>query len=189
MKGSSTIQPERLVHYKNPERGQIRFLVERNDIEDDIIGNSEKWDYCYVEVNGFDRQSIISAIVRDLYSAESIEDLFTSYTRGENIVNYMRYQNYRALAEAVADGAFFKSELTGIMSRQVFEISMPFDTTLTGGDYEALADYALKAKLYTKSDPVNNKAIVYCSYVLPQHLAILETDPRVEIHTHKGLIL
>lgn len=187
MKGNSTEQPCAIVRYvRNPEQGQIRFLIERLE---DNEGGQENWQFRYAEINGFDTEKVITAIVRSFYSTDKSEMLMSSFTRGENIIEYMRYQNTRVLAEAVAAGKHLKSEVQDILERKIFEIRLPFNTTLAGGDYQALADYALKAKLYVKADTLTNQATVYCSFILPNHLAVLQADERVEIIEHDGISL
>jgi hypothetical protein len=185
MKGNSTKEPDKIVRYKEPAKGQIRFLIERLDDNE----GQENWQFQYAEINGFDTEKVTTAIVRSFYSTDKSEMLMSSFTRGENIIECMRYQNTRVLADAVAAGKHLKSEVQDILDRKIIEIRMPFNTTLAGGDYAALADYALKAKLYSKSDPLTNSATVYCSYVLPDHRAALEADPRVQIVEHDGIVL
>lgn len=182
MKAQNTTQPARILKYKNPNIGQVHYLVERNDID-----GEENWDSQYVIVSGFDRNTIISAIIRDKYTANEVEAILANAAKGEGIKEFMQFQNWRDLAKSVADGSYLKDDLQSILDRQIIQVEMPFASTLAGGDLESLSDYAVKAGIKSHIDVLNNKATVYLSFLLPDHQAALENHPSVTISYHKGI--
>lgn len=182
MKAQSTTQPTRFVKYKNPNLGQIHYMVQRNDID-----GLESWDSEYVVVSSFDRNSIISAIIRDKYTANEVEAILANISKGEGVLEYMRFQNWRDLAKSVADGSYLIEDLQSIISRQIIQVEMPFYETLVGGRFESLSDYALKAGVKTNIDVINNKATVYLSFLMPNHTTVLESDAEVVISYYSGI--
>lgn len=172
-----------------PNKYRVRFLHEIIEVTDT---DSEQTRLVHkareVEVvDPYDIDKLIASIVRCLYSPEQIEELFSAFTKGEEVIEFMRYQNWRKIAKMAASGAFEKTDFDEILQSEIIEVEMPFASTLSGGEFEALADYALKAKINTYADVVNNKVKVYLAFITTEHLQQLEASTDVTITYHSGV--
>ncbi|HKK81999.1 MAG TPA: hypothetical protein VJ909_07115 [Prolixibacteraceae bacterium] len=170
---------------------RVRYLYEQVEETDPETGEKRTVHRAEeVEVNNpNDPAEVRKAITRDRYPADVVEELLSGFARGENVIEFMRYQNWRKLAAHAAAGAFYKTEFEDLINSEIIEVQLPFSETLQGGKHEALADYALKAKVNTYPDPVTNTVRVYLSYLTPEHRSLLENDNEVTITKHKGLKL
>jgi hypothetical protein len=186
MKGNCNYQPNGIIEYGKTGTGQVLFNIERNDrdVDGDI---HENWDFDYAEIKSFRRDDIVSAVIRSRYTQDQAEAVLANFNHGHDVELFMRFQNFRDLAKAVADGRHLKNELQEFYDRKIIRITMPFSDTLQGGKWEALADYALKAKNNFTVDVLNNVAHVYVSWLLPDHAVALGADPEVTISEHPGL--
>lgn len=188
METTSTKKQERIMRLA-PNRYRLRYLY--REVSTQGENNEPEVSHVAEEVTVSDpsnKQEVVSAIVRTRYTGEQVQELLSSFSRGENVIDYMRYQNWRNLAAKVAEGSFYIADFDTEINSQIIEVSMPFSATLAGGEFADLADYALKAKVNTYPDPMNNIVKVYLSYMLPQHLELLEASPNVSITTHAGLL-
>lgn len=183
MRGNCNHQPESPIKYGVTGAGQVLFNVEKNnrDVDGEVV---ENWDFDYVEVSDFTANTIVSAVVRSKYSQNEIDAIVAN--ADSDPLSYMRYQNYRRVAERVASGTYAKESLNDVTG-VIIEIVMPFSETLSGGTYEGLADYALKAGNKTVADVANDEARVYVRYLLDTHRNILEAADDVLITELDGL--
>lgn len=174
-----------------PHKYRVRYLyeeIEQTDPETEATTTVHRAHEVEV-INPNDAEQVASAIIRDRYTPEQVGQLLSSFTKGEDVIAFMRYQNWRKLAKQAAAGAFEKAEFAAILESEIINVEIPFSETLQGGKYEALADYALKARVNTYPDPVHNVVKVYLSYLLPEHRQALEADNEVIITNHKGIEL
>lgn len=107
MKGNCNYQPQPVIEYGKTGTGQVLFNIERNDKE-----GEESWDYDYVEVANFKRETIVAAIVRSKYTQDQSEAILMNVLADEDTGEFAEYQSFRKLAENVADGEHLKEELT-----------------------------------------------------------------------------
>lgn len=183
--GSCNYQPNGFIPYKN-NSGQVLFNIERNDKV--VDGQTEEnWDFNYAEVINQERSTIINAVIREKYSQADAEGLLADYAKGENMVEYLRFQNWREVAKAVADGKHLKSELAYLYAKKIIEVSIPFSDTLEGGKYASLADRILKVKSPSNVDIADNRVYVYVAFILPDDLTVLEADENVIIIEYSGI--
>ena len=188
MKATATEQPGTFFRYGNTQAGQVPFNIRQGtQTNPDENVQNQHWEYDYVEVAENTRNEIISAVIRSKYPQNAAEALLANFQKGEKIVEFMQFQNFRDLAKAVAAGKRQATELEEFYNRKVIEITLPFNETLAGGKYAALADYALKAKNFSVADVQNNIARVYVSWLLPQHSQLLANDTAVTITEHQGI--
>jgi hypothetical protein len=187
MKATATQKPEPFLRYGHTRAGQVTFNVQQTE-QPDPEDTNERWEYDYVEVPENQRNKIITAIIRSKYNQDSVEALMANFQKGEKMVAFMQFQNFRDLAKAVASGQHLATELEEFYNRKVYEIELPFNETLAGGKYAALADYALKAKNFSVADVPNKIARVYVSWLLPDHSQLLANDPAVTITEHQGIV-
>lgn len=186
MKGNCDYQPPGIIEYGKTGTGQVLFNIERNDKE--IDGEMhENWDFDYAEIPSFKRDDIIAAVIRSRYSQYQAESILSNFNKGEGIIEFMRFQNFRDLAKAVAEGHYLKRELQEFWDRKIIQVTLPFSETLKGGKWETLADYALKAKNNFTIDVKNNTAYVFVSWLLPDHTAVLVADNDVKLTKLPGL--
>ncbi len=172
-----------------PHKYRVRFLHEIIEVTDPDI-EEPRLVHKAIEVevaDPYDTDKITASIVRCLYSPEHIEELLSSFTKGEEIIEFMRYQNWRKIAKLAASGAFEKAEFAEILQSEIIEVEMPFASTLSGGEFEAMADYTVKAKINTYADVVNNKVKAYLSFITQEHLQQLEASTNVTITYHPGV--
>jgi len=112
MIGSCTQLPAtNIVRYGNTGRGQVLFLFERNDRIEEDGKTTENYDFRYVEVNDFKRETIIDAVIREKYSQSAAEAILANYLAGEDEGEYAEFQRWRKLAKAVSDGNWLKKDL------------------------------------------------------------------------------
>ncbi len=187
MKATATNQPGPFIRYGQSQAGQVTFNVQKTE-QPDSEDTNDRWEYDFVEVGENRRDKIIQAVIRSKYKQDDVEALLANFQKGKKIVEFMQFQNFRDLAKAVADGKYLAAELEEFYNRKVFEIHMPFSETLNGGNYASLADYTIKAKIYSVADVQNNIAYVYVSWILPDHLTLLESDAAVSIIEHPGIV-
>jgi len=77
------------------------------------------------EVRVFDpsnRNEVISAIIRDKFTADQVEAIMANYMAGDDSGQMLEYQRWRNLAKAAANGAWLKSDLEGILVEEVGSI-------------------------------------------------------------------
>jgi hypothetical protein len=130
MNGNCNYQPPATVPYSNTGGGQVNFLVSRNDKEDADGKIQENWDYQAAEVPDFKRETIIAAIIREKYSQHAVEAILNNHLAGTDAGEFAQLQNWRNLAKAVADGAYLKEDLAGILSEEVIDRLTEIDQTL-----------------------------------------------------------
>ncbi len=112
MTGSCTQLPvSNIVRYGNTGRGQVMFLVDRNDRPTDDGQLIENYDFHYVEVSDFKRETIINTVIREKYSQADAEAILSNYLAGEDNGEYAEFQRWRKIAKAVADGSWLKADL------------------------------------------------------------------------------
>jgi hypothetical protein len=130
MKGNCNYQPPAQTNYGNTGGGQVNFLLERNDKTDAIGAITESWDYEVAEVTDFKRNTVITAIIRERYSADAVEAIINNHLTGEDAGEFAKLQNWRNLAKAVADGKYLKTDLQETMSAEVIDRLTEIDETL-----------------------------------------------------------
>lgn len=186
MKGNCNYQPAGLIEYGKTGTGQVLFNIERNDLE--VDGEMrENWDFESVEVNNFNRDTIVAAVIRSRYSQDEAEGLLADYAKGVNLMECIRFQNWRDLAKAVGDGKHLKSEVQGFYDRKIIEVKLPFTDTLSGQKYATLADRMLKQGVPKFVDLDNNQVCVYVTYVNESDAQALATDSNVGMTEYSGL--
>jgi hypothetical protein len=119
MKGNCNYQPPAFIPYGNTGAGQVLFLVERNDKTNDDGIVTESWDYEMAVAPSPDRDSIITAIIRERYPADAVEAIINNHLTGDDTGEFAQLQSWRSLAKAVAGGKYLKTDLQEILSAEV----------------------------------------------------------------------
>lgn len=165
-----------------PEFEQIEFDKKTSQIRFDFQeltnehGNYYQYNYVHCSNN---KNSIIEAVIRSSYTQSAVEAIINNFLDQKNIIEYLKFQNFRGYAKAVASKNV--NLLNEAKVKQVYKVTLPFTETLENGDYESLSNRMLKANITFESDVVNDTAIGYLGFILPSDLEILQSDPRVTI--------
>lgn len=130
MKGNSNYQPPAQIPYGISGVGQVLFLVEQNNIVNADGSETESWDYEMAVTPKFERDSIITAIIRERYTQDQVEAIINNHLAGTDTGEFAQLQNWRNMAKAVADGAYLKEDLTQILSSEVIDRLTEIDQTL-----------------------------------------------------------
>ena len=95
----------------------IHFNIEdKTDVEGNAYQEADE-----VTVNDpLNRSEVISAIIRDKYSADQVEAIIANYMAGDDD-QMIEYQRWRNLAKAVADGLYLKSELEDYLVAEIVD--------------------------------------------------------------------
>lgn len=99
MKGRSVTHPGNYIDLG--KRGFFNYNIQQVTNEDETY-----YTYDYVEVEKFDRDLIIRALIKLQYSLDDEIALINNYNAGTGIVEYTNYQDYRDTVKAIADAAF-----------------------------------------------------------------------------------
>jgi uncharacterized protein Usg len=181
MKSNSNNQPDIIFTLLNGNY-HINYCVNET-----INEGISTFDYNTVEIEGTpDYGKIITAIIRENYSLDAELAIMNAFAEGEKVDEYINFQNWRSMAKWIAENI-----LNGVsITKQAFDekqatmsniiITMPVELLLTGGRYETLANDMLKKKVPWQLTS-DGKATAYLGYILPQHLAILQSDSQVTI--------
>lgn len=181
MKSNSNNQPEIIFNLGNGNH-HINYGIQMTETEGVNV-----YDYTTVEVSGTpDYSKIISAIIREKYTLDAELAIINAFGEGEKVAEYIAFQNWRSMAKWIAENVINNilitktafDEKAATMTNII--ISMPVELLLTGGRYETLANDMLKKKVPWQLQP-DGIAKAYLGYILPQHLALLQTDPAVTI--------
>lgn len=155
---------------------QFRYDFEEIAATDEHVAS---FHYHCVNVKSTDRDTLISAIIRERYSQDKVESLLNNVERGKDILEFLKLQNYRAYAKAAADKN--NTLLQQIKVAQVYKVSLPFPTTLSGGIYEDLANRMLKVKVPFAVNANLTTATAYPGWISDDDMAVLEADDDVTI--------
>ena len=181
MKGNCDYKPAGLIKYGNTEAGQVLFNIERNDkdIDEEL---HENWDYDYCIVPDFRRESIISSVVRMRYSQNDVEAILANFAQRKDVLEYLKFQEWRNLAKSVAEGKHLKSELTEHYEKELIQVKMPLSFVLSGGKYELLADRVLKVVVPYELITEDGVEMVtaWLGYIEPEH-EIIQDDEEVVV--------
>jgi hypothetical protein len=154
---------------------KFRYDFQHIPADDD---REESYNYNFVDIPDTNRATIISAIIRTRYTADQESAILRKKHAGEDVIDFVKYRDFVNYAKAAADGL----DLSGYHQATVFELIIPFELTLAGGDYYALADYALKSGIPYETDVIDGLAKVYPSWLKPEDQAAIESDPRVQLN-------
>lgn len=157
---------------------EFRYLFETIPATKD---EPESFDYYFVRSKD-NRGAIISTIIRSLYSQDKAEAITSNYLNNDNIIEFLSFQNFRDFAKALV----FNNEASAnqCIFKVAYEISIPFKTTLTGGDYEEMSNRIMKLKIPFFVNQSEGKAYAYPSWVSQEDMGLLTSDPRVNIVQH-----
>jgi len=181
MKSNSNSQPDILLNLGNGNY-HVNYCLEAVEAEGVITYN-----YNTVEVSGVpDYGKIITALIREKYSLDAELAVMNAFSEGEKVDEYIEFQNWRSMAKWIAENIINGAIVTKADFEEHFAtmnsiiIIMPVELLLTGGRYEALANDMLKKKVHWQLQE-DGTAKAYLGYILPEHLAILQSDPQVII--------
>jgi hypothetical protein len=135
------------------------------------------FNYAYVNVPNTSRGTIITAIIRTRYSADQEAAIVRKKQANEDVIDFLKYNNFANYAKAAADG----NDLSEFKQKTVYEITIPLAITLAGGDYEPLSDKSIKLNIPFESNSVEGYAKAYPSWLDETDQQAIEGDPRVEI--------
>lgn len=180
MKAQSHSIPQRLQNIGNGAY-YINFNVKQDWIDNMEGDPVSVYVYDCVRVDRLTRDNVISAIIRDHFSADNVEAITNNYLNGGNAIDFIKLQLYREYAKLIADDAD-QALIDEAKQRKVYEVKLPLEATLPGGDYSEMADRMLRLKVPFKADLQNNQATVYPGWIDDDDLAILDADPRVSIN-------
>jgi hypothetical protein len=181
MKSNSNNQPDIIFTLLNGNY-HINYCVNET-----INEGISTFDYNTVEIEGTpDYGKIITAIIRENYSLDAELAIMNAFAEGEKVDEYINFQNWRSMAKWIAENIINGAIVTkadfddhyATMSSII--ITMPVVLLLTGGRYETLANDMLKKKVPWQLQE-DGTAKAYLGYILPEHLAILQSDPEVTI--------
>lgn len=69
-------------------------------------GEETYYTYEYVEVEEFQREQVIRALIKQQYTLDDEIALINNYNAGTGITEYNNYQTFRDSVKAIADAAF-----------------------------------------------------------------------------------
>lgn len=150
---------------------QFRYDFRETELED----GTEIFLFNYVNVIKYDRDTIVSAIIRTRYSRDRVEAILRKKARGEDVIDFIKYNHFVNYAKA----AFDEVDMTALKNAEVYEIVIPLLLTLSGNDYAQLADKSLKLNIPYESDAVNQIAKAFPSWLTSEDETALENDTRV----------
>ena len=115
MKGNCNYQPPAIIKYGETGTGQVLWNIERTDKTEDgkLI---ENWNFDYCEVNNFNRETIISGVIRSKYSQNEVEAITSNFLQGKDTQEFSDYQTFRQFAKYVADGKVLKTDIDTAMA-------------------------------------------------------------------------
>jgi hypothetical protein len=181
MKSNSNSQPEIILNLGNGNF-HVNYCLDAIETEGVISYN-----YNTVEISGIpDYGKIITAIIREMYSLDAELAVMNAFSEGEKVDEYINFQNWRSMAKWIAENIINGAIVTKADFDDHYDtmssiiITMPVVLLLTGGRYETLANDMLKKKVPWQLQE-DGTAKAYLGYILPEHLAILQSDPEVTI--------
>lgn len=137
------------------------------------------FNYAYVNIADLSRGTIITAIIRTRYTADHEAAVVRKKQANEDVIDFVKYNNFVNYAKAAADG----NDLAEFKQKSVYEITIPINLTLAGGDYEPLADKSIKLNIPFESNAIEGYAKAYPSWLDETDQQAIEADQRVEIET------
>lgn len=178
-------QPEVLLPLGNGNY-HVNFGIEQITKSDPFTGiENTGFQYTSVEISGSpDYGKIISAIIREKYSIDAEFAIINAYQDGGKIEEYLAFQKWRTLAKWIAtsiqaETLVTKAEIEDLLTGlHYIKVTMPISLLTTGGRYETLANDMLKKKVPWQIQD-DNMVKAYLGFILPEHLAILQSDPQV----------
>lgn len=153
----------------------VQFRYDFKEIENEE--GDHLFVFKYVNVHKYDRDTIVSAIIRTRYSQDRVEAIMRKNASGEDVIEFVKYKHFVAYAKS----AFDQNDLSVLKSAEIFEIAIPLQLTLSGGDYAQMADRSIKLNIPFESDAINETAKAYPSWLTSDDLSLFENDPRVTI--------
>lgn len=148
----------------------------------DVDGNPD-YNYETALINGdATHDMIVRSIISDKYTTDDEIALINNYNTDKNVEEYVQYQQFRELAKFIADSeTLLTAEEVEAQAEALkkIKVTIPLEKVVEGGIYAGLADMLLKTRAVHTT--VGANVVVYLSYLLPEHEAILQSDPDVTI--------
>ena len=166
--------------------GNGKYHVNYNIVEDEM--EQPEGDpvtvylYDYVKVDKLTRDNVINAVIRDKYTQDQVEAIMNNFIDCNEVDEFLRMQNYREYAKAIADDAT-QEQIETIQAAICYKVTLPLNETMPDGDYNVLAERISRMKVPYLVDAVNNLATVYPGWISADDMLVLENDPRVIIET------
>lgn len=176
MKTNAKQLPQRIIAIGNGQH-HINYAV-TTGVDGD--GNPD-YNYETAHVNGEPTYDLlVKSIIADKYSESKEIALLNNYNADKDVQEYVEYQQFRELAKWIAseDRLLTADEVDShYQSLKKIKVTIPIAKVVAGGIYANLADLLLKTRVIHTT--INDKVVVYLSYILPDHLAIFEADEEV----------
>lgn len=179
MKAQAHNLPPRYQHIGNG-RYYVNFNIEQVNMD---MGEGDPvlmYMYDSVLVDRLTRDNVISAIIRDRYSIDQVEAITNNYLDGYNAIDWLKLQNYRSYAKAIADNAE-QTVIDAHKTAKVFAVELPLTAVMPGQPYNDLANKMLMLKVPFILDQLNNRTTVYPGWISDTDRGVLENDTQVTI--------
>ena len=178
MKTNSKHLPQRILAIGRMQH-HINYALTVGVDED---GNTD-YNYETALINGdATHDMIVQSIIADKYSFEAELALINNFNMDKQVDEYMSYMQFRQLAKWIAEEERLltaEEVETHNATLKKIKITIPLSKVVDGGVYAPLADMLIKTKAIHTT--IVDKVVVYLSYLLPEHRALLEADPDVLI--------
>ena len=148
----------------------------------DEEGNPD-YNYETAHINGEPTYDlIVKSIIADKYSVADEIALINNFNSDKDVQEYIDYQQFRELVKWIAgeDRLLTADEVEQYnQSIKKIKVTLPLAKVMQGGIYADLADMLIKTRAIHTT--IDDKVVVYLSYLLDAHRAIFEADKDVTI--------